>query len=178
MPKINGAIIVMDPYTGRVLAMAGGFGLVGDIIASEERLKAAEFFVKPAHYADAEKIYKTLVSVYEESDQFGIDAAVRRGAVGSARLLGALPWRIATIFQTKQQEDQYLTFRKGVIKSRILDAIIAKNKRKAMRILKEWNEAYPEKRLTYDDIGAGAVLDRIKRKRDRRREVQLDLPPR
>ena len=160
------------------IAMAGGFGLVGDIIASEERLKAAEFFVKPAHYADAEKIYKTLVSVYEESDQFGIDAAVRRGAVGSARLLGALPGRIATNFQTKQQEDQYLTFRKGVIKSRILDAIIAKNKRKAMRILKEWNEAYPEKRLTYDDIGAGAVLDRIKRKRDRRREVQLDLPPR
>ena len=25
MPKINGAIIVMDPYTGRVLAMTGGF---------------------------------------------------------------------------------------------------------------------------------------------------------
>ena len=25
LPKINGAIIVMDPYTGRVLAMAGGF---------------------------------------------------------------------------------------------------------------------------------------------------------
>ena len=25
MPKINGAIVVMDPYTGRVLAMAGGF---------------------------------------------------------------------------------------------------------------------------------------------------------
>ena len=25
IPKINGAIVVMDPYTGRVLAMAGGF---------------------------------------------------------------------------------------------------------------------------------------------------------
>ena len=25
MPKINGAIVVMDPYTGRVLAMVGGF---------------------------------------------------------------------------------------------------------------------------------------------------------
>ena len=25
LPKINGAIVVMDPYTGRVLAMAGGF---------------------------------------------------------------------------------------------------------------------------------------------------------
>ena len=25
LPKINGAIVVMNPYTGRVLAMAGGF---------------------------------------------------------------------------------------------------------------------------------------------------------
>jgi len=25
LPKVNGAIVVMDPYTGRVLAMAGGF---------------------------------------------------------------------------------------------------------------------------------------------------------
>ena len=25
LPKINGAIIVMDPYTGRVFAMSGGF---------------------------------------------------------------------------------------------------------------------------------------------------------
>ena len=25
LPKINGGIIVMDPYTGRVLAMSGGF---------------------------------------------------------------------------------------------------------------------------------------------------------
>ena len=159
------------------IAMAGGFGLVGDIIASEEKLRAAEFFVKPAHYSDAEKIYKTLVSVWEESGEFGVDAALRRGAVKGSRILGALPSRVATNFQTKQQEDQYLTFRKGVVKSRILDAIISKNKRKAMKILKEWNEAYPEKRLTYDDIGVGAVLDRVKRERERRREIQLDLPP-
>ena len=25
LPKVNGAIVVMDPYTGRVLAMSGGF---------------------------------------------------------------------------------------------------------------------------------------------------------
>ena len=159
------------------IGMAGGFGLVGDIISSEEKLRAAEFFIKPAHYSDAEKIYKTAMSVWEESGEFGIDAAVRRGAVRGSRILGALPGRIATNFQTKQQEDQYLTFRKGVIKSRILDSIIAKNKRKAMKILKEWNEAYPEKRLTYDDIGISAVLDRIKKSRERRRDIQLDLPP-
>ena len=46
-----------------------------------------------------------------------------------------------------------------------------------MRILKEWNEAYPQKRLTYEDIGVVAVLDRLKRQTKRRREIQLDLPP-
>ena len=25
LPKINGGIVVMDPYTGRVLALSGGF---------------------------------------------------------------------------------------------------------------------------------------------------------
>ena len=25
MPKVNGAILIMDPYTGRVLALSGGF---------------------------------------------------------------------------------------------------------------------------------------------------------
>ena len=25
IPKINGGIVVMDPYTGRVLALSGGF---------------------------------------------------------------------------------------------------------------------------------------------------------
>ena len=40
------------------------------------------------------------------------------------------------LFQTKQQEESYLNFRKGVIKNRILDALIVKNKRQA-RSLRE-----------------------------------------
>jgi penicillin-binding protein 1A len=27
LPKVNGGIVVMDPYTGRVLALSGGFSL-------------------------------------------------------------------------------------------------------------------------------------------------------
>jgi len=154
----------------------GGFGLVGDIIASEERLKALEFLVKPSHFTDAEKIYKTTIDFWQESKEFGIDAAVRRGAVSGARVLGAFPSRIATRFQTKQQEEAYLKFRKGLARNKILDALIAKNKKQAMRILNGWNEAYPQKRLTYEDIGIDAVFDRMKRKAERRRDIQLDLP--
>ena len=47
-----------------------------------------------------------------------------------------------------------------------------------MKILKEWNNAYPEKRITYEDISISAVIDRYKKRLERRREVQLDLPPR
>ena len=159
------------------IAAAGGFGLVGDIIASEDKLRAAEFFVKPAHYADAEKIYKVVTDFWRESGEFGIDAAVRRGAVRSAKVMGAFPTRVAMRFQTKQQEESYLNFRKGVIKNRILDALIVKNKRQAMRVLSEWNKRHPEKRLTYEDIGIGEVLDRMRKKAERRREIQLDLPP-
>ena len=159
------------------IAAAGGFGLVGDIIASEDKLRAAEFFVKPAHYADAEKIYKVVTDFWRESGEFGIDAAVRRGAVRSTKVMGAFPTRFAMRFQTKQQEESYLNFRKGVIKNRILDALIVKNKKQAMRVLSEWNKRHPEKRLTYEDIGIGEVLDRMRKKAERRREIQLDLPP-
>jgi len=58
-----------------------------------------------------------------------------------------------------------------------LDALIAKNKRKAMQVLEEWNRAYPEKRFTYEDISIDAVIKRYKKKLERKRKIQLDLPP-
>ena len=107
-----------------------------------------------------------------------MDAAVRRVPSRASRLLGAFPARLASRLQTKQQKESYLTFRKGIIKNRILDALTIRNNREAMKILKEWNNAYPEKRITYEDISISAVIDRYKKRLERRREVQLDLPPR
>ena len=159
------------------VAAVGAFGLVGDIIASEEKLRSLEFLGKPAIYSDLEKIYDTTISFWKDSGEFGIDAAVRRAPQRLSRVLGAFPARVATRFQTDQQKESYLTFRRGVVKSRILDALIAKNKRKAMRALEEWNSTYPEKRLTYEDIGIDAVIKRYEKKLKRRREIQLDLPP-
>jgi hypothetical protein len=159
------------------VSAAGGFGLVGDIIASEDRLRALEFVGKPAMYSDLEKIYDTTISFWKDSGEFGIDAAIRRAPKKASRILGAFPSRLATRLQTDQQKESYLTFRRGVLKSRILDALIAKNKRKAMQVLEEWNKAYPEKRFTYEDISIDAVIKRYKKKLERRRAIQLDLPP-
>ncbi|MAC55771.1 MAG: hypothetical protein CME31_24780, partial [Gimesia sp.] len=159
------------------VSAAGGFGLVGDIIASEDRLRAFEFVGKPAMYSDLEKIYDTTINFWKDSGEFGIDAAIRRAPKRASRVLGAFPSRIATRFQTDQQKESYLTFRRGVLKSRILDALIAKNKRKAMQVLEEWNRAYPEKRFTYEDISIDAVIKRYKKKLERKRKIQLDLPP-
>ena len=159
-------------------ASAGAFGLVADIISAEDKLQSAEFLAKPAVLSDAEKIYDTVIRFYKESGEFGLDAAVRRVPSRASRLLGAFPARLASRLQTKQQKESYLTFRKGIIKNRILDALTIRNNREAMKILKEWNNAYPEKRITYEDISISAVIDRYKKRLERRREVQLDLPPR
>jgi len=150
---------------------------VGDIIASEDRLRALEFVGKPAMYSDLEKIYDTTINFWKDSGEFGIDAAIRRAPKRASRILGAFPSRLATRLQTDQQKESYLTFRRGVLKSRILDALISKNKRKAMQVLEEWNKAYPEKRFTYEDISIDAVIKRYKKKLERRIKIQLDLPP-
>jgi len=46
-----------------------------------------------------------------------------------------------------------------------------------MQVLEEWNRAYPEKRFTYEDISIDAVIKRYKKKLERKRKIQLDLPP-
>ena len=159
------------------VASAGAFGLVSDIIGAEDKLHAMEFLAKPAVLSDVEKIYDTTIRFWQESGEFGLDAAIKRAPSRVSRIFGAFPTRVGRRFQTDQQRDSYLTFRRGVIKNRILDALIIRNKREAIKILKEWNSAYPEKSLTYEDIGISAVMDRYKRKLERRREIQLDLPP-
>jgi len=159
------------------VASAGAFGLVSDIIGAEDKLHAMEFLVKPAVYSDVEKIIDTTIGFWQESGEFGLDAAIKGAPSRVSRIFGAFPTRVGRRFQTNQQRDSYLTFRRGVIKNRILDALIIRNKREAIKILKEWNSAYPEKSLTYEDIGISAVMDRYKRKLERRREIQLDLPP-
>ncbi len=52
VPKINGAIVVMDPYTGRVLALSGGFSFVNsEFNRASQALRQPGSAFKPFVYA-------------------------------------------------------------------------------------------------------------------------------
>ncbi len=52
IPKVNGAIVVMDPYTGRVLAMSGGFSfLQSEFNRASQALRQPGSAFKPFIYA-------------------------------------------------------------------------------------------------------------------------------
>ena len=52
VPKINGAIVVMDPYTGRVLALSGGFSFMNsEFNRASQALRQPGSAFKPFVYA-------------------------------------------------------------------------------------------------------------------------------
>ena len=54
LPKINGAIVVMDPYTGRVLAMVGGFSFkLSEFNRATQAKRQPGSAFKPVVYAAA-----------------------------------------------------------------------------------------------------------------------------
>ena len=52
LPKINGGIVVMDPYTGRVLALSGGFSFINsEFNRATQALRQPGSAFKPFIYA-------------------------------------------------------------------------------------------------------------------------------
>ena len=47
-------------------ASVGAFGFIADIAAAENKLRAVEFFVKPAIYQDASKAVDALQRIYKD----------------------------------------------------------------------------------------------------------------
>ena len=62
LPKVNGGIVVMDPYSGRVLALSGGFSLKKVNSTELLRQTSTRISFKPFIYALAlENNFHTLV---------------------------------------------------------------------------------------------------------------------
>ena len=73
-----------------------------------------------------------------------------------------------TGFETEGQKETYTKYRRGIVKGRMLDAFINDNEAEALKIMKAWNNAYPEEYFTSDDMDASAIYDRIIKKEEKR----------
>ena len=147
------------------MASVGGFGIVSDIIASESKWRAFEFAAKPVMIQDANKAYITLQKIVEDMETFGPDWVVGQRALRNVSpVFGSVGRRLLSRFETEGQRKNYVRYRFGSTRSRILDYMIDGNDRMAKRLIREWNNSFPERPIMYDDVDASAINDRLMNK--------------
>ena len=145
------------------VASVGAFGYISDIIAAESKLRAVEFLVKPAILQDALKGYDALQRIYDDIEDYGIGAA-KRAPKYLAPILGTVPRRVSKQFETEGQRETYTRYRRGIIRGRILDALLEGKDKEANRMIQAWNRANPTDSFFVEDIGVDAIIDRAYKK--------------
>ena len=144
-------------------ASVGAFGFIADIAAAENKLRAVEFFVKPAIYQDAMKAIDAFQRMYKDIVDYGIGFG-KRAPKYLAPIFGTVPRRISKQFETEGQRETYTRYRRGIIRGRILDAMINGKDKEATKIIMAWNRANPYEAFYYEDIGVDAIFERLEKK--------------
>tara|TARA_R100000988_G_scaffold42864_2_gene21201 strand:+ start:2600 stop:6511 length:3912 start_codon:yes stop_codon:yes gene_type:complete len=169
--KLN-SLIKTDRMTwGDVLdrfASVGAFGIAMDVVAAENTIRALEFAGKPAFVQDFDKIWSAMTRTHENIKEYGGIGALKRLPKYIAPVFGTVPRRVAQRIEPEGQRKSYVKYRKGLTRSKILDYIIEGNDIKATRLIKNWNNTFPESPLLYDDISVDEVTKRIINKAKKR----------
>ena len=149
------------------VSSVGAFGFISDILASESKYRAVEFLVKPAIFQDAMKGIDALQRIYKDIEDFGIGAG-KRAPKYIAPILGTVPRRISKRLETPGQRETYTRYRRGIIRGRILDALLEGNGKEASRMMRAWNRANPSGAFYVEDIGVEALIDRAYKRAEKR----------
>ena len=149
------------------VSSVGAFGFISDILASESKYRAVEFLVKPAIFQDAMKGIDALQRIYKDIEDFGIGAG-KRAPKYIAPILGTVPRRISKRLETPGQRETYTRYRRGIIRGRILDALLEGNGKEASRMMQAWNRANPSGAFYVEDIGVEALIDRAYKRAEKR----------
>jgi hypothetical protein len=149
------------------VSSVGAFGFIADIVASENKFRAVEFLLKPAIIQDALKGVDAMQRIYKDMEDYGMGAG-KRSIKYLAPLLGTVPRRVATRFETPGQRETYRKYRRGLIKSRILDLMQEGKSKQAYRMIDAWNRSNPSDAFYIEDVGIDAQFERAKRKAEKR----------
>ena len=160
----------IDDYVDR-FASVGAFGIIGDIVANENKIRAIEFAGKPAIVQDLDKIWSAMTRTIEDTKDYGLGAAFRMPKY-VAPVLGTIPRRGLERFERKfapGQREAYVKRIKQLRLSDIKDAIIEGDSNKATRLIFDYNRTFgSENPIGYEDYDADAITERIINKAKRR----------
>ena len=133
----------MEDFIDR-FASVGAFGVIGDIVANENRIRALEFAFKPAVVQDFDKIWSAFNRTLNDTKDYGIGAALRAPKY-LAPLLGTIPRRGLQRFERKfapGQREAYVKRLKQIRLPEVKQAIIDGDSNKAFRIIENFNNAF------------------------------------
>ena len=133
----------VDDFIDR-FATVGAFGVIGDIVANENRIRALEFAFKPAVVQDFDKIWSAFNRTLNDTKTYGIGSALRAPKY-IAPLLGTIPRRGLERFERKYakgQREAYVKRLKQVRLPEVKQAIIDGDSDKAFRIIENFNNAF------------------------------------
>ena len=152
--------LTIDDYLDR-FASVGAMGIVSDIVANENKIRALEFAFKPAVVQDFSKIWSAMTRTMEDTKTYGLGTA-KRITKYIAPITGTAPRRFLQRFETTGQRIEYVKRIKGLRLGEIRDAIIEGNSNKAVRIIEDYNRAFgSENPILYDDYDADAITKRL-----------------
>tara|TARA_R100001086_G_C11847025_1_gene260416 strand:- start:285 stop:4046 length:3762 start_codon:yes stop_codon:yes gene_type:complete len=162
------------------IGAVGALGYISDIIASESKWRALEFALKPVLIKDAETLYTVVQKVSKDIEEIGFNSiTAQRSAKYFQPLLGASARRVLRTFETPKQRSDYRRTRLGVIKKEIFDSMLDGDDARVKRIILNWNNTFPERPLTQDDLSPSQINRYLERKYLRKElEFENKLPKR
>lgn len=154
-------------------AAIGAFGFVGDITSAmyegeQKLIRAGEFFLKPAVVQDMFVGIDTATRFLKDYGDYGFKNSVARMPKTIAPAFGTVARSLATRIRTAGQRETYDKYRRGQIKSEMLDAFLDGDEQRALRLFNAWNRANPDRPFSYNDISWKAMYDKAERKARKR----------
>jgi len=151
----------------------GAFGFVGDVAQAmydgeQKMIRAGEFLLKPAVVQDMMIGVETATRFLSDYGDYGFKNSIARMPRALAPAFGTVARQAARRLWTPGQEETYDKYRRGIIKSDMLDAFLDNDMDKALQLFSAWNRANPDKPFSYNDISWKAMWEKAKRKAEKR----------
>ena len=154
-------------------AAIGAYGFVGDLSSAiyegeQKMIRAGEFLLKPAVLQDMMVGVDTATRFLLDYGDYGFKNSIARVPKTLSPAFGTITRQAMRRLWTPGQEETYTKYRRGIIKSEMLEAFLDGDDERALRLLTAWNRANPDRPFSYNDISWKTMWEKAKRKAEKR----------